>query len=326
MIAYLYLHPDNFAYNKNSSREEVINRLKALVMDMAKVIKAGDKDNKFVYSLSFLMCSILPNISILQIGSELTSEERDIFYGIIDKSEYIEDISIAELQARCMYQPQEEVVNTMLVLNVPDANITHCEKELAFKNVAEMQFHRYEVVYSRNSWIHLRRQILGNHPGTPEEFISDSSRYFDNIHFHKNCKLSLTKKELDPCPRKWVKYLSALNDCWHYVWAEHENNGRCQANDVLEDLSGRCHLDRGGSIEGNPDKKDDITFLFECNDKKTSTIPVYCELHLKITSPDDNYNRPAGFNEHFNPRLYFAAPRDGVAGGKILVGSIGPHL
>ncbi len=249
-------------------------------------------------------------------------EESIIFYSLMSNTAQEENLTLQQLKAKCAYSKDEAEVSAMLILNKPEVDPKLSEKRKAIERIKSMTFDSYEVVYDYQSWRFLRRQILGNHPGTPKSFMKECEVLFDGIEFHASCECALLPLYLEASPRKIVKYLSALNDCWTYI--EKEYGDSYQANTLLEDLSGRCGLDKCGSIERNSAKKEVLTFAFANSDGKM--VEVYCELHLKISTPDDNYEVPSDFDiREFNPRLYFAAPIEDVANGKILMGRIGPH-
>lgn len=187
-----------------------------------------------------------------------------------------------------------------------------------------MQFETYEVVYNRDSWITLRRQILGNHPGPIEDFIRNAAPYFDNILFSSNCIDSLSQGDyLNIIPRKIIYNLSVLNDRFRQL----QKQKKISVNEILAEFAGLYKLDIPGSLQRDPSTKQNRTFSFEYQKNCNSQLQqreYNCEPHLKIESPDDNYSGRQVVN--FHSRIYFHFGEEGFADNKILVGSIGPHL
>jgi hypothetical protein len=182
-------------------------------------------------------------------------------------------------------------------------------------------FDEYTIVYSRDSLVKLRRQILGNHPGSVDNFLSECRKWFLNLEFHDNCKKSLITDYiyLDIIPRKLVYYLSCLNDGYAEIHKEHQHHDQ-GINNTLKDFSGKYGLEDVGSRQGNPHEKAKLTFDFVVNGM---TKQLYCEPHLKISTPDNG--KICNDLRKFNPRIYFY-PNYCVDSGIIYVGSMGTHL
>ena len=342
MKANLYLHPDAFAYNGTDTEAEVTAKLNKLAEDMRDVLYRKTKDNAFVSHSKLPKCKVFQDIDIMKyIREHIRHEAVDVLFSIVcnTSDDFNEDLD--SLRARCKYSPDEEEVNAVLAMNqLPsteaeepdDAEVSEQEGEEEKGEKVEpvgisyyMQFDNYEIVYNKSSWITLRRQILGNHPGEPGEFIAECKKYFPKIEFHDNCVNSLSGDDyLTSIPRKIVYYLAALNDQFSSIRNRHAKEANA-ANAILADFSGAYRFDKAGSLQGNPKTKKYRKFLFTLKDGETiQQKEMECEPHLKIERPDKNYT--GSRKENFHPRIYFHFGAPDVCHGKILVGSIGPHL
>lgn len=336
MIANLYLHPDTFRYNGSDSRQQVEGKLKLLVNDMTDVVFEHKDENRFKTPASLASTPLYENVCIYELADGcLSKDEAGIFYPILANiSEDYDDLSIDQLRDMCRYNKDETEVNSMLVLNQPEDYLTEEEKKAVIEaermnrqTVVKdyITFDEYKVVYSKQTWTHLRRQILGNHPGEPSSFIYECRKYFSNLSIHDNCISSLVDDDfeyLKLVPRKIVYYLSCLNDKFEEVRLNHRELGT-NPNVILADFSGQYGFDKEGSLQQRPEKKPFLTFDF----KNTSgcTCTVVCEPHLKIEHEDNNCKFRIN-HDKFHPRIYFSYTNPEVAEGKILVGSIGKHI
>lgn len=324
MLANLYLHPDTFVYNGTDTYQQVAEKLSALVTDMRMVITDYKEDNVFRVPNSLWSTHVFEQKELGVMAEEcLEHDQIGIFYTMLaDTSPSYDSISIQELRNKCKYDPREEVINTILEFNVPKED-SPVPKTI---NNDYITFDEYKVVYNKHTWIHLRRQILGNHPGTPDFFIDECKKYFPNIAFHSNCTTTLDDglyKYLEIVPRKLVYYLSCLNDQFRDVVKSHSNIEN-SAKKILEDFSSNFGLDEPGSLEMNPDKKDIMSFPFR--DVNGNDCVICCQPHLKISQVDSNYHGPNVNYTTFHPRIYFNFGVSGIEGDRILVGSIGKHL
>lgn len=335
MIANLYLHPDTFRYNGSDSRQQVEGKLKMLVKDMADVLNEHNEENRFKVPTALVYTPIYQDVCIYEIADSCFSkDEAGVFYPIIvNTSDEYDNLTLEQLHNMCMYSENETEVNSMLVLNQPEDYWNERDREEA-KEAETMnrqsivtdyiKFDEYKVVYNKQTWIHLRRQILGNHPGEPNFFILECRKYFPNLYIHDNCISSLVDDDfeyLKLVPRKIVYYLSCLND--KFIEVLHEGFGS-NPNSILADFSGRYGLDKDGSLQQRPEKKPSLTFGFK--DAEGNSCTVLCEPHLKIEHEDRNC-KIRNINRHkFHPRIYFSYTNPGITDGKILVGSIGKHI
>lgn len=304
MNANLYLHVKSFAYNGIDTEKEVAEKLRRLLADMRDVVFQGKEENKFKVPTQLYGCCVYKNLTIIDLANKyLEGDEQVVMYSILVDMSDDYDMSYEELESKSVYDREEKEVNSMVVLNRPSEN----DDESKQHEQLYMQFDRYEIVYNNQSWITLRRQILGNHPGTPETFIGECRKYFKNLLIHANCIISLNVDNyLQTIPRKIVYYLACLNDKFYEIRLQHAENSR-NANDILADFSGRFKLDEPGSLQMNPNKKKNLTFLFEGKDEqgKVCSQLALCEPHLKISQVDNNYTGKSINYDSFHPRIYF---------------------
>ena len=318
MIANLYIHKDDFQYNGTDSKEQVELKMRALANDMRAVVYENNDENVFHGSNEALNCEVFSGVSLINALSVfLNGDLCGIMYSMLANTAEESRESVEELQPLTIYRPDEEEVNTLLYLNR-----SYAEREKAHY----IQFENYEIVYNQSSWITLRRQILGNHPGTATAFIRDCRKYFCNLAIHDHCIDTLVDENyqyLSLVPRKIVYYLSCLNDGFSAVRESHSNIAP-DANSILEDFSGQYGLEMPGSIERDASKKPLLTFTFTSTADTNVAIDMLCEPHLKISQPDFS-NQPVDYKS-FHPRIYFHFGDATVENGKILVGIIGKHV
>lgn len=322
MIANLYLHKDAFEYNGTDSQDQVIDKLRAFADDIRDIVFSHTDENVFCVSSEALTCEVFTGVSLINsISSYLDGDQVAIMFSVLANQSQEYSHSLEELKSMAQYRFDEKTVTSIVYLNKPRTkkDITHY-----------IQFDDYEIVYDKSSWITLRRQILGNHPGSPDSFIEDCGKYFTNLAIHRHCVDSLQDDYyhyLDVIPRKIVYYLSCLNDGFKTIRDRHIDNAP-DANSILSDFSGCYGLDESGSIERDPGKKGLLTFVFNksaCVEDDARGIPMLCEPHLKISQPDSP--RVGGIDfRTFHPRIYFHFGDETVEDGKILVGSIGAHV
>lgn len=319
MIANLYLHKDAFLYNGTDSKEQVVEKLRAFANDMRAIVYDNNSENVFCVSYDILKCEVYAGVSFTEaVSTYLDGELSCIIYTMLANTSEEFSKPMEELEKMAVYQPSETEVNTIVFFNCQ-------EREKDTKHY--IQFDNYEIVYNQSSWISLRRQILGNHPGTPISFVQNCKKYFCSLAFHENCVESLKDDYYDylaTSPRKIVYYLSCLNDCFKIIKESHQFTAP-DANSILKDFSGQYGLDESGSIERNPEKKTLLTFSFSLSENEGEKKEMLCEPHLKISQPDSNSTADINYNT-FHPRIYFHFGDPSVEKGNILVGSIGKHV
>ena len=330
MIANLFLHPDSFRHNKIKKKKKVAEKLIALVNDMATVVYDNRKENIFKVPSSLVTVPIFNEMTIVEMAEYcLENDRKGVFYSMIaNTSEDYNEISLDDLREKCKYREEEKEVNSIVVLNVQNTNMSEEELSVTHKTIIKdyITFDSYQIVYSKQTWIHLRRQILGNHPENPNFFIMECKRYFPMLCFHNNCVKSLTDNKfnyIETSSRKLVYYLSCLNDKFTEVYDKHKLIGS-DANTILADFSGLYGFDEPGSLQQRPEKKHLLTFNFLRNNK--TTCEVVCEPHLKISQEDKNCKVKNIDYRLFHPRIYFHFADPDIQEGKILIGSIGKHI
>lgn len=330
MKANLYLHPEKFRYNGVDTWEEFSDKLNCLANDMCAVINDYSGDNQFKVYPSLFLTPVYEERTIYEVIPQcLEPDEMNIMYSMLSNtSEEEDEISIGDLKSKCFYTSEEKEVNSVVVLNNP----THVVEDHQTVVDDYITFDYYSVVYNKDTWYTLRRQILGNHPGTSREFVEGCRICFPDIVFHDNCIDTLKCPEYDfliICPRRIVYYLSCLNDKFS-EFADKYIAGKMDPNNLLENFSGTYAFDEAGSMQQNYTKKELLTFDFTVTDGVRREIPlkdkVLCEPHFKIAKPDSNY-RGSSVKKDFHPRIYFNFERKKrIENGKYLVGQMGKHV
>ena len=317
MLANLYLHKDAVAYNGFDSKEQVMSKMRSFADDMRHVVYSYREENVFCVSCDIFACEVYEGISFVDsIKEYLDGDQQGIMYSILANTSEEHNYSIEELQSLSQYRPDEQEINTLIVLN-------RCQERKNHRQY--IQYDNYEVIYDQSSWFSLRRQILGNHPGQPPYFIQECKKYFKNLAFHDYCIESLCDESynyLEIIPRRIVYYLSCLNDGFKDILVSHGDRAP-DANSVLADFSGQFGLDEPGSIERDVRKKPSLTFSF--NSKDAGKKEMLCEPHLKISQIDSNCSTSVNYST-FHPRIYFHFGDNSVENGRILIGSIGKHI
>lgn len=317
MIANLYLHADALKYNGTDSKEEFYDKFNTLLSDLNDIRNEYGEENAIHMSSSLYDGSVTlfekQNLFIIVEGLE--REERNFMYSLMVNNAALDSLTLDDLCAKTVYDANETECNAVVYLNKPKAAMPDYPIEY-------ITFDRYEIVYGRDSWRTLRRQIMGNHPGTPEEFMRNCAIYFPDIVFHSNCTASVNGY-LELIPRKIVYYLSCMND----KFLDHIKNAKTtDENALLSDFCGKYGFDEAGTRQGTPKKKTSYQFDFlknGCEDKPCNYKTITCDPHMKMSSCDRNCKKPP---KDFVGRIYFHFGDPEVAQSKILVGSIGPHI
>jgi hypothetical protein len=307
MNAKFYLHPDCIKYDSIESLDEYTSKFSRLIADLSDIIDLKIKDTQYVYSDELYSSSIFQEQNIYEfIKTHLDHDSYKLVMLVLSNFAQEASFTPDDIERISVYSPEEESCNALIVLNQPT---THTE------NNKYIQFDKYELVYNKDSWQTVRRQILGNHPGTSKEFMEQANIYFTNIVFSSHCS-DVIESYLSIIPRKIVYYLSCINDRLVDFW---ENSTNKSINDKCADFAGQYGMDRAGSQQGTPSKSDQYTFEFKDGEVRKS---LCCGAHFKITHIDDNCNNAAvQKSDKFHARIYF-----NVHEHKVYVGSIGPHV
>lgn len=320
VLANIYIHADAIKYNGIDSKEEFLSKFSLLLNDLIEIRNQFGKDNVIKVSPNLSMVKIYQDNSIYEVASSLEPEERNFIYFLLGNTSEETSVVLDDLLLLCRYDEKEEVCNSIVYLNVPS------EKEQQVKNesaiIDYITFDKYEIIYGKDSWHTFRRQIIGNHPGNAHEFMLECSIHFSNIVFHPNCESSIVSY-LDKIPRKIVYYLSCMND---KLLEQRSETGITDENALLADFCGKYRFDEAGTRQSTPGKKELYQFKFlklGCNDVPENYKTITCDPHMKISSCDKNCKNPSN---DFVARIYFHFGDNEIAPGKLLVGSIGPHL
>ena len=309
MKANLYIHPDAIKRDNKDTEQEYIVKFKQLVDDLINIKYSYSGDNEFFVSDTLCTACLSDNKNIFEIINKLDTEERNFIFSVIYNTSAESNISLMSIRNLCKYKQDEQECNSVIYLYNPLG---------AIQNTPYLSFDEYVIVSGTDTWHTLRRQIIGNHPGSPDDFISECKIHFPDIVFHDNCILSIGGY-LNTIPRKIVYYLSCMND---KLLDFKMKSGIKDVNTLLEQFCSKYGFDEAGSLQRTSYKKSLYTFNFlkcgcEANDSNNFKS-ITCDPHMKISSCDDKSPICA--------RIYFHFGDDEIAKGKILVGSIGPHV
>lgn len=317
MKANLFLHIDSLKHNGTDSEEIYLSKLRMLFDDLIEIRNAYSADNciKVSISLPYGKEALYSGKDIYTVAESMGREEKNFIYSLMGNTADVFDESLLEIEKTCIYREDETECNTVVYLNKP------AQGKPTYP-ITYISFDKYHIVYGKESWHTMRRQIMGNHPGTPKEFMDECKVHFPNIVFHKNCETSI-EGYLNLIPRKIVYYLSCMNDkLLHQI----SSSTTTDENVVLSDFCGKYGFDEAGSRQGTPKKK----FLYQFDflkegfdDKSENYKTITCDPHMKMSSCDSNCKNPPRV---FVGRIYFHFGDEEIAPGKLLVGSIGPHV
>lgn len=330
MVAHIYIHPDNFRYNKVDSEAYLASKLKSLVNDMEEVVYEHNDENKFFVVPGLFEIDVFYKEQLIPfVNKSLTGDEQGVLYTMLaDVAEGTDTMTLEELESRCHYRPEEENPTSMVVLNASEEDDEVEEEKGESKDY--IQFDHYEIIYGKDNWRTFRRQILGNYPGSAANFIAECDTYFPELQIHRNCISSLCDENYDylkTSSRRIVYYLSVLNDCFKGVYEKYIKNGELTytPNAILADFSGIYRLDIPGSLDAEPSTRTARTFEFKSK-WTDAQVRLYCDPHLKIELPDKEYCGTYRKLD-FHPRIYFHYKYEiETMTMQIYVGSIGKHL
>lgn len=317
MVANLYLHADALVYNGTDDEHAFRQKFSSLLSDLSDIRNQYGDDNIIKISPSLYDGSVclFEQQSVFDVVSSLDYEEKNFFFSLIGNESVLCELPLEKINELSIYQKEELECHTVVYLNKPIPPEPTYPQEY-------MSFDRYEIVYGKDSWVTVRRQIMGNHPGTAHSFMEQCKIYFPNIVFHSNCEVSIAPY-LDSIPRKIVYYLSCMND--HFLDQIAATN-ITDENVFLADFCGRYRFDEAGSRQSTPQKKKAYQFDFlkaNHEDKPCNYKTITCDPHMKIKGCDGNCKKN---DPGLVARIYFHYGDKDIAEGKLLVGSIGPHV
>lgn len=317
MLVNLYLHSDALKYNGTDSECDFKKKFTDLMSDLNTIRNQYGKDNVIKIS-STLYDGSIPlycENNIYDIAASLDYEEKNLIFSIFGNDSEIFDLSLEKIEEMSVYQDGETECHTLVYLNKP------IPPETTYP-IIYMTFDKYEIIYGKESWTTVRRQVLGNHPGSAHDFVEECKKYFTNIIFHPNCETSI-EGYLNLIPRKIVYYLSCMNDkLQEYI----SKTGISDENELLAEFCGKYNFDDAGTRQATTKKKDLYQYKFlkcGCEDVSSNYKTITCDPHMKISYCDSNCKSPI---KKIRGRIYFHFGDDEIAKNKLLIGSIGPHV
>lgn len=317
MKAHLYLHTNFLRHHTPDTEEVVAAKLSCLARDLVEIKRVDPNKNVIHTGEGIYKTDMYPGKNIVTMSMDhLGREERNLMLSVLGNTSTECDLMLNDLLELSTYTPDEQECHAPIVMN--HGNLTE-----DFQHY--LSFDTYNIVYGLKSWYHLRHQILGNHPGDEEHFRSCCLKYFPNLFFDEHSWADI-KPYIERIPRKIVYHLSCMNDHMRHFYDEAENK---DGNSVLEAFSAKFGFEKMGSLQRDQDDKPKLTKAFNyvnANHEERSK-ELCCECHFKIDKFDDNYKRVRGDNEDdFRARIYFHFGDQDIAGGKVIVYQIGPHV
>lgn len=307
----MYLHQNNLVYNGSDTETQVINKLNSFVDDLSfmKDPTFSKDDNRIIFTNSIFEVPVYKDENLISFSEKhLERDKFSLLMNLVCSFVSEESFEVDDIKAKAVYCADEkDCVCTLIVLNSEDSG----EKK-------KLQFDYYELVYNQGSWLTFRRQILGNHPGTPHEFLLSCNLFFDDLCFSDNCEDDLADV-LALISRRLVFHLAYMNDYLFDFYRTYSSPN--DMNSLLAEFAGKYGFDKDGSLSRTPKKKDNYTYKFPFQDKE-----ICCEPHFKIQHYDDgtNLNREG---DKCRLRIYFDLNNRKYKGTDkhILIGSMGTH-
>ena len=305
MIAHFYLMAESFAYNKNLTAENIQAKIKRLSEDVVLIHKYKETNKIFtnfveIYPQVFYETYTVEDFLCNPIELKKNGVDRDIINSLQKIFDRSSETNITS----------NEVISELLEWNDHE----NCHGIIAFHPIENLD-NQLQIIYGVDGWYKFRRHYLSVYPKDKYFFIDECSKYFPDLHFHEG-NISSIDTILHNCSERIIYHLSALNDKFKIM--DTKNLNRSQ---ILEKFSIEAQLDATATLEGNANRRQDLTFNFL--DKDRSEIGVYCEPHLKLCY-NDNYPGDSSYSN--DRRIYFHEGVSTIADSKILIGHIGNHL
>ncbi len=306
MRANFYLHADSLKMEPSGDKAAYINNFQSFIKDVAFILDDTVEENKLIISISLYDDTRFDGEDIYQFAQRhLKRDGYALLCQILNRGELKDDFELSEIEPLTLFSKDERECHIIVKIFDSSNKVVDYTKYIEFAT--------YELVYDRNSWLTVRRQILGNHPENATEFMRRAKAYFPDLVFSECCEERISPF-LTQIPRKIVYHLSCMNDHLAEFWEKHPHPS--SLNLVCADFSGKFGFDKAGSQQGNPDKEDYLSFVFANKEKA-----IFCSAHFKITSCDSNSTDPAARDPNYNARIYFSCKNH-----EVFVGSIGPHV
>lgn len=299
MITELYIVEDSFKYQDSITKIEIVEKLKLLAGDYDYIRQYNTE--KVYYHKDIFNVIIYPGYTIEKFLYDPTSKKDfsrnalEYLRNIIRKSK-IKEITTKEVIEILFNEQSEETIHGLLGL--------HKIKEIDSKY----------IIYRKNNWLNFHRYFLGIFPKNPDYYIEECKKYFPNLFFHENCKITVTKI-FNNFVKSIINHLTCLNDIFFYLRDEQFAN----ESEKYKALKASCNLEEKIASKDKNDIKDKLTFNFINSEKQKTNL--ICYPHLRL-SHSDNY--PGDSKYYFN-RIYFHEGIEKIEKRKILIGHIGEH-
>lgn len=244
------------------------------------------------------------------IWNEFSRDATTAVMGVLSKygNGYFFDID--EIDKKSIYTPEESECHVLVVVNQSGSGSN--------SGLDYMSFDKYTLVYDKDSWTVLRRQMLGNHPDSSSNFEAGCRDLFSNIDFGKE-----SFADIEDCwslmPRQIVNNLACLND--QFVAFYENYPGGKDFKSVVADFCCAFNFSKIASPQGSKTAKEEYTFADSTGQFRS------CGHHFKINKVDSNCRIDDGQHHQKHCRIHFnylASPAENQK--KIFVGKILHHL
>lgn len=305
MIANLCILKENFNCQASSQEDEktIKDQLKNLFSCFIEILTKHKFENNFCIDPKIFDQNINGKDIFGLLEDYLSKDEKGVVYSIFANTSSEIEINASNVNSKIMYSATEKECFAMVVLG---------EKK-SVADTSYIMFDTYNTIHDYETWLTLRRQIIGNHPDSPEYFMKQAEYCFPKLRFSEECPNRISEF-LNDFSRQFVYHLSCLND--GFIKIIEKNFSLTNPNHVLSEFAGQYGLDRAGSIQGTPEKSADYTFTFI--GKK-----LRCGPHFKIRHDNDRNTLRNG--KKIQVRIYFNY-ENALTENVIYIGSMGPHI
>lgn len=271
---------------------------------------------------------------LADIGCSKPYKDENIFYITNKALEYpIKGIPFVQLLYKSDYDgEQKAILNTLFSLYVKgdllkgtSKNIEEIKHEIknnnedistgiisleAIEGIAESN----QIVYDQKTWIDFRREHICTYIQNSDHYLLQCQKYYDRLFFHEHNYCSI-KPIFSDYKISITNALNQLNDVFYPLHIENKGMERVA---LLKMFNANTHLET--VVQGKKKKKLDAEFDFI--DANGNRVPLFCELHIKLTQSDKKGDDKYEYN-----RIYFHEPHSSISEGeKILIAHIGKHL
>jgi hypothetical protein len=304
MIAELYLVAESFVHNRNFSTSEIEAKTKALAEDFREIKKYKETNRLFVHS-DIYKAEFLDGITVEDL---LLLNPQKVKNGILDRDVY-------NALKKIVLETQNTSITTKEVIEIllPQHDKNLCHGLIAFSKIDNIE-ESLQLIYGIYGWYKFRRYFLGLYPKDSDFFIDECVKYYPNLFFHEQNKISINSV-LDAFSANITKHLGYLND----VFYTYRDRAFDNESVKYQTFTSECNLEADAASKDNNNVKEKLTFSFL--DKMGREESIVCYPHLRLCKSDI-----PGDSHYYQNRIYFHENTSDFHDGRILIGHIGGHL